>query len=146
MDPAWTGQRIPAVYPLQGLEIEGRNAEHRHGTEKMSPIKFICHCIKAWSGETGQTHIKSVHLTGNDATSTKDILDALEGHCKLRNNEIVAVTACKQLVQGVLGLLEYIKNCKEITVAFDFEAPYDKCFRNVILQWLRNQKVYEKCI
>ena len=46
--------------------------------------EFICHYIKAWSGETDQTYIECVGLTGDDVTSTKHILDALEGHCKPR--------------------------------------------------------------
>ena len=33
--------------------------------------EFICHCIKAWSGETGHTHIEVVGVTGDNATSTK---------------------------------------------------------------------------
>ena len=60
--------------------------------------KLMCHCIKAWSGETGQMNIESVGLTGDDATSTKFSLDALEGHCKPRSNEIAAVTAYMQLM------------------------------------------------
>ena len=44
------------------------------------PQELICQCIKAWSGETCQTHIKSTGHTDDDATSIKHILDALEGH------------------------------------------------------------------
>ena len=108
--------------------------------------KFICHCIKAWSGETGQTHIKSVGITGDDATCTKCILGALEGHCKPRSNETVAAKAYKQLVQGNIDLPEYIEMCREVTAACNFEAAYDKCPWNAILLGLSNQKVYEKCI
>ena len=60
--------------------------------------EFICHCIKSWSGETGQAHIESVALTFDDATSTKCILDISESHCKPRSNGTVALTAYKQLV------------------------------------------------
>ena len=53
-------------------------------------------------------HIETADLTSDDATSTKDIMDTLEGHCKPRSNEIVIATAYKQLVQGDLGLQKYI--------------------------------------
>ena len=59
------------------------------------PQHFICHCIKAWSGETGHAHIKAVDLTGDDVASTKCLLDILKGHCKPRSNEIVAATTYK---------------------------------------------------
>ena len=52
-------------------------------TLKKEPKEFTCHCIKAWSGETSQAHIKSVGLTGDDATTTKYILNTLEGHYSL---------------------------------------------------------------
>ena len=45
-------------------------------------------------------------LTGDDATSTKCILDILEDHCELRSNEIVVATAYKQLTQR--GTLAYL--------------------------------------
>ena len=105
---------------------------------KKESQEFICHCIKAWSGETDHAHI-AVGLTGDNATSTKCILDTSKGHCKPRSNEIVAATAYKQLVLGDLGLLEYIEKCKEVTAACTFGAPYDKCLRNTILLGLRNQ-------
>ena len=57
---------------------------------KEEPYNFICQCTKAWSVETGQVHIESVGLTGDGGTSTKHIQDALEGHCRPRNNEILA--------------------------------------------------------
>ena len=78
---------------------------------KKEPQEFICHCIKASSGETGQTHIESEGLTGDDATSTECIPDVLEGYYKPRSNEIVVAAAYKQL-QGDLGLPEYTKKCK----------------------------------
>ena len=73
--------------------------------------EFIYHCIKAWSGETGQTHIESAGVTDDDVTSTKHLLDTLEGYCKPRVNEIIVTTAYKQLVQGDLTftLPEYIR-------------------------------------
>ena len=80
---------------------------------KKEPREFISHCIKVWSVETGQSHFESSGLTGDDATSTKHILDSLEGHCKPRSNEIVSATY-KQLVQEDLGLPEYIEKCKEV--------------------------------
>ena len=113
---------------------------------KKEPQEFICHCIKAWSGKTGQAHIESVGLIGDGATSTKCMLDTFEGHCKPRSNEIVATVAYTQLVQGNIGLPEYIKKCKEVTAVCNFEAAYDKCLWNVILLGFRNQSVYEKCI
>ena len=73
----------------------------------IEPQDIICHCTKAWSGDTGHTHIKAVELTGDDAASTKCLSDTLKGHCKPRSNEIVAATAYK--VQGDLGLPEYIE-------------------------------------
>ena len=77
--------------------------------------EFIFHCIKVWSGETGHTHIEAVgHLTGDDATNTKSILDTLKGDCKPGSNEIVAATPYKPLVQGDLVLPEYIQKCKEV--------------------------------
>ena len=109
--------------------------------------ELIHHCINAWSGETGQPHIKFVGIIGEDATITKHILDALEGHCEPRNNETetVAATAYRHLVQGDLGLPEYIEKCKEVTAACNFEAGYEKYLWNAILIGLRNQKFYEKC-
>ena len=83
---------------------------------------------------------------GDDATSTKCIVDALEGHCKPRSNKIVAATAYEQLVQGDLDLLEQIEKCREVTAVCNFEATYDKCLKNAFLLGLRNQKVCEKCI
>ena len=108
--------------------------------------EFICHCIRAWSGETGHAHVEAVNRTGADVTSTKCILDTLKGHCKPRGNEKVATTAYKQLVQGDLGLQEYIEKCKEVTAACNFGTTYNKCLRNAILLGLRIQWVYEKCI
>ena len=76
---------------------------------KKEPQEFICHCIKAWSGKTGHAHIEAVGHTSDNAINTKYILDPLKGHCKPRNNRIVAATAYKQLVQEDLGLPEYIE-------------------------------------
>ena len=45
-------------------------------TLKNGPQEFICHSTKAWSEETGQAHIKSACVTGDDVTSIKHILDA----------------------------------------------------------------------
>ena len=75
---------------------------NKHGTEEGAP-SILLSFIKTWSGELGQTHIGSVGLTGDNATSTKHILDSFEGHCKPRNNETVVATAEKQLVQGDCG-------------------------------------------
>ena len=72
--------------------------------------------------------------------------NALEGHCKPRSNEIVVATAYRQLVQGDLGLPEYIEKCKEVTAACNFEAAYEKYLQNTILLDLKNKWVYEKCI
>ena len=80
---------------------------------KKDPQECIFHCTKAWSGELGHAYTEAVGLTGDDATSTKCLLDTLEGDFKPRSNKIVAVTAYKQLVQGDLGLLEYIENAKK---------------------------------
>ena len=124
---------------LQGLEAEGRNVDHRHGTEERAP-KLHLLLIKAWPEETGQTYIEFSGLTGYDATSTKCILDAPKGYCKPRSNEILAVTACTQLVQGDLGLPEYAEKYKEVTAACEFEAAYDKCLQKAILLRLRNKK------
>ena len=71
------------------------------------PKESICRCIKACSGETGQTPIESVGHTCDDATSTKYTLNATEGHCKPRSNEIGIATAYKQCEQGNLGIQEY---------------------------------------
>ena len=38
---------------------------------KKEPKEFICNCIKAWSGETGHTHIEAVSLMGDNANTTK---------------------------------------------------------------------------
>ena len=91
-------------------------------------------------------HIESVCLQDDDVNSINCILDALEDHWKPRSNEIVAATAFKQLVQGDLGLAEYIEKWKEIKAAWNFEATYYKCLWNAILLGLRNLKVYAKCI
>ena len=64
---------------------------------------------------------------GDDANCTKCLLHTLKGHCKPRSNEIVAAIACKQLVQGDLGLPEYTEKCKEVTAACNFGITYDKC-------------------
>ena len=69
-----------------------------------------------------------VGLTGGDTISTKCILDAIKGQCKPKSYEIVAATAYQQLVQGNLGLPEYIEKCKEVMGACNFEAAYDKVF------------------
>ena len=103
------------------------------------PQDFICHCIKALLGETDHAYIKAVDLTGDDVPSTKCLLDTLKGHCKPRSNEIVAATAYKQLVQGDLGLLKYIRKCKDVTAACNFGTVHDKCLKNAILLGLRNQ-------
>ena len=84
-------------------------------------------------------------ITNDDATSTKCILDALEGHCKPISNEIVAAASYKQLVQGSLGLPEYIERCKDITAACNFEVAYGKYLWNAILLYLGDQGVYGKC-
>ena len=94
---------------------------------KKQPKEFICYYIKAWSGETGYAHIEAVGLLGDDANIKKCILNAIEGHCEPRSYEIVAATAYKQLLQGDLGLPEYIENCKEVTAACNFATAYDKC-------------------
>ena len=57
---------------------------------------------KGLFGGDGTTHIEAVGLMGDDANSTKCILDTLKNHCKPRSNEILAATAYKQLVQGTL--------------------------------------------
>ena len=106
---------------------------------KKEPQEFICQCIKAWSGETVQAYIECTSLIGDDATSTKHIFDALEGHSKPGSNEIIAAIADKQLVQGDLCLPENIKKSKEIAAVCIFEAAYDKCLQKVILLLLRNQ-------
>ena len=115
-------------------------------TQKKDLQEFLCHFIKAWSGETGHTHIEAVGLTGDNATSTKYILDTLTCHCKPRSNDIVAVTAYKQWVQEDPGLPECIEKCNNATVACSFGTAYDKCWRNSILLGLRNQQVCEKRI
>ena len=104
--------------------------------------EFIYHCIKAWSGETAQTHIEAAGLTGDDATSTKHNLDILEGHYKPRSNEIVAATTYKQLVQGDLGLPEYIEKCKEVQQHKTLRQPMTNVFGYGILLGVRNQLVY----
>ena len=109
------------------------------------PQEFMHHCIKAWSGERGCTHIEAAGLTGDNTISTICILGSLEDLCKPRSNEIITATACKQLVQSYLGI-EYIEKCKEVIVTYNFGAEYDKCLRNAILLELRNKPVYEKCI
>ena len=50
-----------------------------------------------------------------------------EGHCKPRFNDIVAATTYKQLVQGDLGLLEFVEKYKEVTAACSFGIASDKC-------------------
>ena len=50
-----------------------------------------------------------------------------------RSNEFVATTAYKHLVQGDLGLPEYIEKCKEVTAVCNFEAAHNKCLWNAIL-------------
>ena len=116
-----------------------------HGTEERAPrIHLSLHKGLVRRGRSA--HIKSVGLTGDDDISMKSILDALEGHCKLSNNAIVAETAYRQLVQGTLAYQKYKEKCKEYTTACNFEAAYDKCLWNAILLGLRNQKEYEKCI
>ena len=97
-------------------------------------------------GEMAHAHIEAVGLTDDNANSTKDLTDILEGHCKPRSNEIVTAMAYRQLMQGDLGLPEYIEKCKEVTVACNFDAAYDKCLCNAIILGLRNKQVYEKCI
>ena len=62
---------------------------------KKEPHEFICHCIKACSGEMGHAHIEGAGLMGDDAHSMKCILDTLKGHCRPRSNERVAATAYK---------------------------------------------------
>ena len=47
------------------MEEEGRNADHRQGTEERAPETYI----KAWSGKSDQAHIETPGLTGDDATS-----------------------------------------------------------------------------
>ena len=84
------------------------------------------------------THIEAVGLTGDYATSKKCTLNALNGHCKPRSNEILAATVFKQLVQGDLGLPKYIEKCKDVTAACTVGAVYDKSLRNAILLGLRN--------
>ena len=77
---------------------------------KIKPQEFICHCIVAWSGETDHVQIEMVGVTGDNATNTKSTLDTLGGHCKPCNYDIVAASACKQLVQQEdLALPEYIE-------------------------------------
>ena len=88
---------------------------------KKEPQDFICHCIKALSGETGHEHLEVAGLTVDNVARTKCLLDTLEGHCKPRSNEIVAATVYKQLVQGDLGLPEDIGKAKETS----------ECMRNV---------------
>ena len=94
---------------------------------KKEPQEFICHCIKAWSRETVHTHIEAVGLTCHKAYNMIHLPDTLKGHFRPRSNEIVAATAYKQLVQGDLGLPEYIKKCKEVTVVCNLGTAYDKC-------------------
>ena len=113
---------------------------------KKEPQEFICHCIKAWSGKTHHTHIEVVCHTGDDATRTKCLLDTIKGHFKSRSNGIAAVRAYRQLVQGDLGLPEYIEKCKDVTAACYFCKVYDKCLTNAILPGPGNQLVYKKCI
>ena len=84
---------------------------------KKEPQEFLCYCINAWSGETGQTHIEFVGFKGDDAPSAKHSLDALEGHCMPRGNEIIVAAAYKYLVQDDLDLAEYIEMWKEVTAA-----------------------------
>ena len=96
---------------------------------KKEPNDSICHCIKAWLGDTSHAHIEATGLTGDDAASTKCLLDTLKGHCKQWSNKIVAATTYKQLVQWDLGLLEYIEICKEVTAACNFGTAYDKCLK-----------------
>ena len=93
---------------------------------KREPKEFICHCIKAWLGRWA-THIEAVYLMGDNSNSMKCILDAFKIDCKCRSNEIVAATAYKHLVQGYLGLPEYMQKCKEVTRVCHFSAAYDKC-------------------
>ena len=47
---------------------------------KKKPQEFICHCIKAWFGETGYAYIEAVGLMDDDINSTKCLLDTLKGH------------------------------------------------------------------
>ena len=105
----------------------------------------ICHCIWAWLGETGRTHIEASGLTCDDANSIQCTLDILKGHCKPKSNGIVTATAYKQPVQGDLDLPESIeKYSKEVTEACNFSTAYDKC--NSIQLGRRNKWVYERCI
>ena len=53
---------------------------------KKKPQDFICHCIKAWSGETGHAHIKAEGITGHDVASTKCLLDT---HKVTANKEVI---------------------------------------------------------
>ena len=77
---------------LQGLKGEGKEADDWHGAEKNPPrIHWSLH--KGLVG--GGTHIEAIGPMGDDANSTKCILDTLKGHCKQRSNKIVAATAYK---------------------------------------------------
>ena len=86
-------------------------------------------------------NLEVVGLTGDDANSTKYILDATKVHGKPRINEIVAEIAYKQLVQVDPGLPEYIKKYKEVTAVCNLSTAYDKYLWNAILLGLRNQWV-----
>ena len=72
-------------------------------------------------------------------------MEALVDHCNSRSNKSGAATAYKQLVQGDLGLPEYIQKSEEITAACNFEAAYYKYLWNAIFLGLPNQNVHENC-
>ena len=65
---------------------------------KEKPQDFICHCIKAWSGETGHAHIEAAGISGDDVATTKCLLYTLQGNFKTRCNDTGRTTAYKQLV------------------------------------------------
>ena len=107
---------------------------------KKEPQEFICHCIKAWSGN--YTHIEAVGLMDDYANSTKCLLDTLKGHQKPRSNEIVVVKLTNNWYKGTL-VCQCTYKCREVTATCNFGIAYDKCLQNAILLGLTSADVIQ---
>ena len=79
---------------------------------RKEPQEFICHSIKTWL-RGWATHSEAGGLMGDNANSMKCILNAIKSHCKPRSNKIVAAMAYIQLVQGDLGMPQYLEKYKK---------------------------------
>ena len=128
----------PSIWQLQGFKEEDRDVDDWHGTEERGPRIHLSLHKGLIRGYRSQTHRSSRSYRWHCS---------LESHCKPRSNEIVAATAYRQLVQGDLGLPQYIKEMQRNHGSIQLLGiAYNECLRNDILLGLRNQQVYKKCI